>query len=149
MKFPQRLVANAIAIFLALFLVDSVAEGRFRVEGVWVAVIVALLLTFFNSLMRPLPRVRTKTWYALLTAALTVLVNALILQLFVWASALSSWSFVWVLATAALISLIAGVINWLVGFNATAKGRTSKSNLAGTKRSRGRERKPSRTRTPR
>ena len=46
----------------------------------------------------------------------TVLVNALVLQAMVWAGALSSTGFVWVLAAAAFLALLGGVINWLIGF---------------------------------
>ena len=53
-----------------------------------------------------------------MTVALTVLVNALILQLFVWVGAdVTAQSFVWVLLAAAFVSLLAGLINWQVGFN--------------------------------
>lgn len=41
MKGLARFVANAVAVFLALYLVDSVAEGRFVVKGVWAAIILA------------------------------------------------------------------------------------------------------------
>jgi putative membrane protein len=123
MKLALRFVANAMAVFLALYLVDSVAGGRFVLAGVWAAVIPALLLGFLNSLVRPLHRLRSKPLYALTVAVLTVLVNALILQALVWAGAISSAGFTWVLAAAALVSLVTGAINRLIGFGGTEKSR--------------------------
>jgi uncharacterized membrane protein YvlD (DUF360 family) len=117
-----RWTANALAFFLALYLVDSVAAGRFRVQAVWVAVVLALLLALLNSFVRPLRGLKSKPLVALIVVVLTVLVNALILQLFVWTGAsLAATSFVWVLVTGAFVSLLAGVINWLVGFKGKEK----------------------------
>jgi putative membrane protein len=125
-KFWLRWTANSIAIYLALYLVDSVAGGRFRVEALWAAVIIAVLLGFLNSLVRPLRRLRSKPVVALSSAVLTVLVNTLVLQVFVWiGEALSAQSFAWVLAVAAFISLVAGTINWLIGFKSKEKQRAS------------------------
>ena len=54
--------------------------------------------------------IKSKPWYAVTVAVLTVLVNALILQIFIWAGApLSATSFVWVLVMAAFVSLLGGV----------------------------------------
>jgi len=125
-KFWLRWTANSVAIYLALYLVDSVAGGRFRVEATWAAVIVAVLLGFLNSLVRPLRRLRSRPVVALSSAVLTLLVNTLVLQVFVWiGDALDAQSIVWVLAVAAFISILAGTINWLIGFKSTEKQRAS------------------------
>jgi putative membrane protein len=123
MKLAVRFVANAVAVFLALYLVDSVAGGRFIIREEWEAVILALLLGFLNSLVRPLHRLRAKPLYALVTAVLTVLVNALILQAMVWAGAITVAGFAWVLAAAALLALVTGAISWLIGFGGTERAR--------------------------
>lgn len=148
MKFWFRWTANSLAIFLALYLVDSVAGGRFRVEAVWAAVLVALLLGFLNSFVRPLRRARSKPSVAILSAVLTVLVNALVLQLFVWVGAsLSADNFAWVLAMAVFISVLAGTINWLVGFSGKEKQHATTRRQMDTRSPREREAKASRTRT--
>jgi len=147
-KFWLRWTANSLAIFLALYLVDSVAGGRFRVEAVWAAVIVALLLGFLNSLVRPLRRARSKPLVAIVSAVLTVLVNTLVLQLFVWVGAsLSADGFAWVLAMAVFISVLAGTINWLVGFSGKEKQRATARGQMDTRSPRDGEAKASRTRT--
>jgi putative membrane protein len=123
-----RWTADALALFLALYLLDSVAKGRFQVRAVWVAVILALLLGLLNSFVRPLRRIRTKPFVALATIVITVLVNALILQIFIWAGApLTASSFMWILVAAAFVALLTGVINWLVGFNRKEKVRPPRS----------------------
>lgn len=112
-----RWVANAVAFYLALYLVDSVAEGRFRVRAVWVAVVLAVLLGLVNSLIRPLRRVRSKPFLAISEAVLTVLLNALVLQIFLWTPApLSAAHVGWVFLVAAFLSLLGGTLNWLIGF---------------------------------
>ena len=119
MRFMARWVANAISFYLALYLVDSLIAPRFYVEAVWVAVVVAIVLGLFNSLIRPLHMLRQKPGYAVSVAVMTVLINTLILQIFVWTGAsLSATHITWVLVAAALLSLLAGVLNWLIGFKA-------------------------------
>ncbi|MFH1834308.1 MAG: hypothetical protein ABH877_04720, partial [bacterium] len=105
----------------------------------------ALLLGLANSFVRPLRRARSRPLNALSVVALTVLVNALVLQVFVWArTPLAARNFGWILIAAAFVSLIAGVINWLVGFKSKEKARPL---ARGTNEPRHRGRR--RTRTPR
>jgi putative membrane protein len=125
-KFWLRWLANGLAIFLGLYLLDSLLHGRFVLEATWAAVLVAILLGFINSLVRPLHRARSKPLRAILTVVVTILVNGLILQIFVWVGAdISTTGFVWVLLGAAFVTLLAGLINWLVGFNQKEKPRPS------------------------
>jgi uncharacterized membrane protein YvlD (DUF360 family) len=121
-RFWLRWLANGIAIFLALYLVDSLLHERFRLEATWAAVVAAVLLGFVNSLIRPLHRARSKPLRAALVVIVTILVNALILQTFVWLGAdVSTRSFLWILVAAAFVTLLAALINWQIGFN--PKGR--------------------------
>ncbi len=122
MKFMFRWVANALCFYLALYLLDSLAAPRFWVQAVWAAVVLAVFLGLLNSLIRPLHKVKTRPRRAITAAVLTVLVNTLILQVFVWAGAgLSATSVVWVLAAAVFLSVLGGVINWLIGFRSKEK----------------------------
>lgn len=125
MRFWLRWLANGIAIFLGLYLVDSLLHERFRLEATWAAVTAAVLLGFVNSLVRPLHRARSRPLRAGLTVLVTILVNALILQLFVWVGAgMTTRGFEWVLLTAAFITLLAGLINWQIGFSQKERPRT-------------------------
>jgi uncharacterized membrane protein YvlD (DUF360 family) len=113
---------DGIAIFLALYLVDSLLHERFRLDATWAAVLAAILLGFINSFIRPLHRARSKPLRATIVVILTILVNALILQIFVWVGAeLTTQNFVWVLLAATFVTLLTGLINWQIGFN--PKGR--------------------------
>lgn len=126
MKFWLRWTANGLAIFLALYLVDTLADDRLQVQAAWVALMLALLLGLLDSFVRPLRRARSKPFVALVATGLMVLINALILQLFIWAgAALTATSFVWILVAAAFVSLLTGAINWLVGFKSKEKARPS------------------------
>ena len=117
MRLLLRWMANALAFYLALYLVDSLIAPRFYIGAVWMAVILALLLGILNSLARPLHRVRTKPQRALVVTVVTVVVNAFILQIFMWMGApLSSTGFHWVLVAAIFLTLLAAVINSLIGF---------------------------------
>jgi len=125
MRFMLRWIANGVSFYLALYLVDSLIAPRFFVEAVWVAVIIAIVLGLLGSLIRPLHMARKKPWYAVTVAVVTVLVNALILQIFIWAGApLSATHFVWVLMMAVFLSLLGGVLNWLIGFKSKEKPST-------------------------
>ena len=132
MRYLLRWIANSISFYLALYLVDSLIAPRFWVKAVWVAVILAVFLGLLNSLVRPLHRIRAKPLYALVVTVLTVLINVLILQIFIWARApLSATSIVWVFVVAALLCLLAGVLNWLIGFKKKEKpGPITRERLA-------------------
>lgn len=125
MKFWLRCAADALAIFLALYLVDTLSEGGFKMREVWVAVLLAMLLGLFNGSMRPFRWVRRKPFLAVSETVLVVLINVLVLQVFLWFRApLSVRGFGWVLVAAAFVSLLAGVINWLIGYKSREKART-------------------------
>jgi putative membrane protein len=116
-RYLLRWIANSIAFFLALYLVDSLIAPRFWVRSWWIAVILAVLLSTLDSLVPPLHRLKTRPQRALTTAVATFVMNALVLQIFIWIGApLSTTSIVWVLVVAAFVSLLGGVLNWLIGF---------------------------------
>jgi uncharacterized membrane protein YvlD (DUF360 family) len=130
MKFMLRWIANSIVFYLALYLLDSLVAPRFWVQAVWAAVVLAVFLALINSLIRPLHRLRTRTYRAIIVALFTLLVNALVLQVFVWAGArLSTTNALWVLVAAALLAILGGAINWLIGFRAKEKpGASARAN---------------------
>ena len=124
MRFWLRWLANGVAIFLALYLVDSLLHARFHFVKTWPAVVAAIILGFLDSFIRPLHRGRSKPGRAAVVAGATVLVNALILQLFVWVGAdVTTLGIQWVLAAAVFITVISGLINWQVGFGGKEKPR--------------------------
>jgi putative membrane protein len=140
MKFWLRWIANGSALFLALYLVDSIAGGRLRVEAVWIAVVLAVVLGLINSLIRPLHRVKSKPRAAAVRAVATVVVNWIVLQSLIWGGvSLSSTSLVWTLALAAFLSLLAGIINWLIGFKSKEKARPATRERAEARPSRARQ----------
>jgi putative membrane protein len=117
MRFLLRWISNSLAFYLALYLVDSLLAPRFFVGAVWVAIVLGVLLGVLNSLVRPLHRLRSRPGQAWGAAVATLFVNTLVIQLFMWLGApLSNTGFQWVLATALLLTLLGGVINWLIGF---------------------------------
>jgi uncharacterized membrane protein YvlD (DUF360 family) len=123
-RFWLRWLANGIAVFLGLYLVDSLLNGRFKLEATWAAVLAAVLLGFVDSFVRPLHRARSRPYRAAVIVALTALANVLILQIFVWVGAdVSTEGLQWVVLTAAFLTLITGLINWQVGFNQKEKPR--------------------------
>lgn len=124
MRFWLRWLANGVAIFVGLYLLDSLLHERFRWEATWAAVVAAVLLGFVNSLVRPLHRARSKPLRAALTVVATILVNAVILQIFVWVGAeLTTGGFEWVLLAAAFVTLLTGLINWQIGFSQKERPR--------------------------
>jgi putative membrane protein len=123
-KLLARWLANALAIFLGLYLLDSLLHERFHLDASYPAILAAVLLGFANSFVRPLHRARSQPLQAVIVVALTLFVNFLFLQIFVWTGAgLSTTSFAWVIVAAAFITLLTGVINWLIGFPSKERPR--------------------------
>jgi putative membrane protein len=123
-RFWLRWLANGIALFLALYLVDSLLHEDFHFAKTWPAVLAAMVLGFLNSFVRPLHRAKSKPQRAALTVVVTVLVNALLLQLFVWVGAdVTTHGFLYVLLAAAFATVVAGLVSWQVGFGSKEKPR--------------------------
>lgn len=124
MRLLVRWLANALAIFLGLYLLDSLLHERFHLDAGYPAILAAVLLGFANSFVRPLHRAKSQPSQAAIVVVLTLFVNFLFLQIFVWAGAgLSTTSFAWVIVAAAFITLLTGVINRLIGFPSKEKPR--------------------------
>jgi len=117
-----RWVADSLGFYLALYLVDSLISPRFHVGAVWMAVVLAVFLGLVNSLVRPLHRVKSKPAVAIGKAVSTVLFNALVLQIAIWAGApLAATGPVWVLVMATFLTFLGGLMNWLIGFKKKEK----------------------------
>jgi putative membrane protein len=138
-KYMSRWIANSIALFLGLYLVDSLIAPRFWIKSWWIGVILAVLLGALNSLIRPLHRLRSRTQRSLTVTFATLVMNFLILQIFIWMGApLSATSIVWVLVAAAFVSVLSGMLNWLIGFKKKEKpGTSTRERAARVPRARG------------
>lgn len=117
MRYLLRLAVNAITLYLAFYMVDSIVPRRFSVGAVSVAVLLAILLGCLNSFIRPLHKARTRPQRAAMVAFGTLVMNAIVIQVFVWIGPLHAANFLWVLFVAAFVSVLAGVMNYLVGFS--------------------------------
>jgi len=124
MRFWLRWIADGVAVFLSLYLLDTLLHGRFHFSATWPVVLAAVVLGFLDSFFKPLHRMRSRPPRAILVAVATILVNALILQLFVWVGAgLTTSGFPWVLGAAAFVVVVTGLINSQVGFSQPGKPR--------------------------
>lgn len=139
MRFMLRWMANGLAFYLALYLVDSLLAPRFWIEKGWIAIVLAVLLGCVNSLIRPFPRFKDRRNRALTVVLLTVICNALALQSLIWVGApLSTTNPAWVLITAVVLTLLAALLNWIVGFKPKERPRpvTRELGVTGTTRER-------------
>jgi uncharacterized membrane protein YvlD (DUF360 family) len=140
MRYVLRWLANSVCFYLAMYLVDSLIAPRFFIKAVWIAPLVAVLLAAPNSLVRPLPKVKTRPQRAVTAALITILANALVLQIFLWIRApLSATSFVWVLVTAAFLTVLGMLVNWLIGFKPKGKPQPITRELRSARESRERD----------
>jgi hypothetical protein len=112
-----RWAANGLAFYLALYLVDSLVAPRFYLEKGWIAIVLATLLGGINSLIRPFPRFKTRRNRALTVVLLTVIGNMLFIEIVILLGApLIASNPGWVLLTAILLTLLAALLNWIIGF---------------------------------
>jgi putative membrane protein len=123
-RFWLRWIADGTAVFLGLYLLDTLFRERFHFSATWPVVVAAVVLGFLNTFVKPLHRARSRPLRAAGVALITILVNAFILQLFVWVGAdLTSGGFHWVLLAGAFVTLVTGLINFQVGFGGSARQR--------------------------
>jgi len=117
MKFILRWITNGLAFYLAVYLVDSVTRGRFKIGAVWVAIVLAAVLALPNSFVRPFRATRRHFVSASLEILTPIALNTLLLYVFIWAHApLTAASPLWVVLLATFLTLLAGILNWLIGF---------------------------------
>ena len=83
MRLLYRWIANGLAFYLALYLVDSVLAPRFYIRSGWIAIVLAILLGGANSLVRPFPALRTKPGRALTAVLLTAIGNTIFIELLI------------------------------------------------------------------
>ena len=118
MRFWLRWIANGIAIFLGALpdgLACSTSASTSRPPGRWWWRPSSWASSTASSGRSTAPgaSLSARPW----SPSVTVLVNAFILQLFVWVGAdVTSRGFLWVLLAAAFVTLVTGLINWQVGF---------------------------------
>ena len=118
MRLTLRWVSNCLAIFLALYLLDSVSSGGFRVKSWWVALVAGVLLGLLNSTVRPRSRIRGKPARLFVWVVAILVVNTLVIQIFVWsAGILASRNLLWTIAAGFFVAAIAQLITWLIGFD--------------------------------
>jgi uncharacterized membrane protein YvlD (DUF360 family) len=123
-KFLARWLADGLAIYLALYLLDSVLGPRLHLAAAYPAILAGVFLGVGNAFVKPLYRAAERPLQAVLVTCVVVLLNLLFLHLFVWAGhGITTTHFGWVLAAAALITLLSGTCNWLIGFRAKEKPR--------------------------
>lgn len=117
LRFTYRWAANALAFYVALYLVDSLIAPRFYIEKGWIAIVLALVLGALNSLVHPFPRFKTRRKRALTVVSLMVLANWIFLHLVMLLGApLSATNPIWVLGAAIFLTLLAALLNHIVGF---------------------------------
>ena len=137
LRFSYRWATNALAFYLALYLVDSLIAPRFYLENGWIAIVLAIVLGALNSLVRPFPRFKTRRKRALTVVGLTVIANWLFLHLLLWLGApFSATNPIWVLGTAIFLTLLAALLNHLVGFQPKEEPKVVTRELGLTDRTR-------------
>jgi len=116
-RFLYRWIANGLAFYFTLYLVDSLVAPRFFIQGGWIAIVLAILLGGANSLIRPFPELRTRRVRALTVMLLTVVGNTLFMELVIlFGAPLWATNPGWVFLTAIFLTLVAALLNWLIGF---------------------------------
>jgi len=143
-RLTLRWVSNCLAIFLALYFLDSVSAGGFKVKSWWVALVAGVLLGLFNSTVRPRSRIKGKPARLFVWVVAILVVNTLVIQIFVWsAGILASRSILWTISAGVFVAAIARLITWLIGFD---QKRTETRETAPATPERARERNSGSTR---
>lgn len=76
-----RLIINAVALWVAAWIVDGIRLGGQGTEAVQTVLIVALIFGVMNALIRPILKLLTCPFYVLTLGLFTFIVNALMLLL--------------------------------------------------------------------
>jgi steroid 5-alpha reductase family enzyme len=147
LRFVVRWLANGLAFYLGLYLVDSLIAPWFYIRKGWIAIVLAILLGCANSLVHPFPRFKAKRNRSLGFFALTVLGNFFFMQIIIWLGApLSAPNPIAVMFTALFLTLLAALMNHVVGFKPKEQSKVVTRGLGVTATARERERQKGRPR---
>lgn len=116
MRFAFRFVANAIAFYLGMYLIDTLIAPYFYIRHYWIAIVLAFVLGAANSTHHPFRGYRTNRSRAFGFFGLTVLANYLVLQIMALIFASLGGNPLGIVFAAGFLTLLAALLNQTVGF---------------------------------
>lgn len=123
MRFLLRWAVNAVTFYLGLYLIDTLISPCFYVRKVWIAVVLAVLMGGYNSLIRPFPRFKTRRKRSFGFFGLTVLANFIFMQIIVLVGSPLTGNPFCIIVAAIFLTLLAALMNHLIGFKPKDKTR--------------------------
>jgi uncharacterized membrane protein YvlD (DUF360 family) len=103
-------------LFFGLYLLDTLMAPYFYVRKLWIAIVLAILLGAINSTNRPFRGYKNNRGRAFGFFGLTALGNYLFIQIISWLGAPLTGNALAIMVAAAVLTLLAGLINHIVGF---------------------------------
>ena len=116
MRFLYRWLANALAFFFGLYLIDTLIAPHFYVRKLWIAILLALLMGAANSTNRPFRKYESNRRRAFGFFGLTALANYLFMQIISWLGAPLTGNLFAFMFAAVCLTLLAALMNYIVGF---------------------------------
>lgn len=128
MSFFKRLVASAIAFWVATLLLGDnfMVEGQFNIveEYKWVGqsavfLVIALLFTLMNAIVKPVLKVLSLPLVILTFGLFLLVINAVLILLLAWLTDGQDWGLVvgnfgWAVLAGLIISVVSTVLNSLL-----------------------------------
>ena len=124
MKFLIKTIITALAILVS----DLVLSGV-HVEGFWWAIVLALVLSFLNSVVRPLLIILTLPATLVTLGLFLLVINAIIIELADWiiGAGFQVESFIWALLFSFVLSIVNSVFEGIdKDKNKDQKGNTAR-----------------------
>jgi uncharacterized membrane protein YvlD (DUF360 family) len=116
LRFVYRWIANGLAFFFGLYLVDTLIAPYFYLRKLWLAIVIAVLMSAINSTNRPFRGYKANRGRALGFFGLTALGNYLFMAIVSWAGAPLTGNAMAFMFAAVFLTLLAALLNHLVGF---------------------------------
>jgi uncharacterized membrane protein YvlD (DUF360 family) len=116
LRYVYRWIANMFTLFFGLYLLDTLMAPYFYVRKLWLAIVLAILLGAINSTNRPFRGYKNNRGRAFGFFGLTALGNYLFIQIISWLGAPLTGNALAMMFAAAVLTLLAGLINHIVGF---------------------------------
>jgi uncharacterized membrane protein YvlD (DUF360 family) len=116
LTYIYRWIANMFTLFFGLYLLDTLMAPYFYVRKLWIAIVLAILLGAINSTNRPFRGYKNNRGRAFGFFGLTALGNYLFIQIISWLGAPLTGNALAIMVAAAVLTLLAGLINHIVGF---------------------------------
>lgn len=113
MKIITRIILSALAVLVSAYFINSLWSEAVTIEPLWISLLVALVLSLVNLLIRPIIVILSLPLTILTLGLFLFVINGLMVLLVSWLVPGFHFASFW---SALIFSILLSLINWLFNY---------------------------------